>query len=700
MESNYPDEFLCPITGTLMKEPATIECGHTFEKTAIKQWLQNNLTCPSCRVQIKQMPVTNWSLKSMINNIGKKTDSKLIEIEDTASSMPVTELGIDSDSLSHLKLSCNIQDKIYLRLDVPKCEMRRPVTFVCVIDVSGSMESPIGKAEGNKIFTRLDIVKHVLNVLIAVLHENDNICLITFSDTAHVVLELSRMTKQNKRLAKNHVNGLKTICNTYTGPALKAAYAEIQKAPKHHVKSVILLTDGHDTAGDDMVLHMFDRIQKPEQIQLNTFGFSNDIKSNCLERLAKQGGGIFGFIPDQSMIGTIFINFLANTFLTYSQDVFLELNENFSFELDSQQPKKTSLQYGQRRYFSIYKKIPSYEGLPTLKVGLSKSNMIELKVDTELRISDVELEQQTSRYEVLKFLSDNRLPKLDIDLYDGLKKIKIHDFLREFQQIGEYDQNNEQLKLSLKYWDSWGLHYLKSFAFAHWFEQCLNFKAPSMKIYTYKDFDSLVDEFTDIFCTLPAPEATGDISTSQSFVPNFSVSNIMNVNGGCIFENCKIKMNLGCKSIRKVRKNDVVDGGAKVLCVLKTRFNGPLVRIGKLVITPYHPILFNDKWIFPKDLIEKRCKDVAIMSRENLIVYNLVLDTSHIINVEGIPCITLGHGFNDSVLKHSYYGTDKVIKDISNFKGWNEGFISIKRFEVKRDENNLVYNTIVSEYGN
>jgi hypothetical protein len=566
------------------------------------------------------------------------------------------------------------------------------------------METPIGKTHATKIFNRLDIAKHILCILIAVLKDSDNFCLITFSQKSQIVYELTKMTKQNKIKAFHCIHSIKTYCNKYMSQALQLGYNEIKKAPSNHIKSIILLTDGHDTAGDDMVLHMFDRIQKPEKTQLNTFGFSNEIKSSCLEKLAKQGGGIFCFIPDQSMIGTIFINFLANTFLTFAQDVYIDLSDNnFEFEF-ADQPKKFSLQYGQKRYFTIRKKNPNYNGLPSLKIGLDKTNMIELKPSLNSNaFSDTEIEQQNSRNEMLKFVSDNRLPKVDLDSYNGIKTIKTKEFLNEFQSVdGENNPNHEQLKLSLQYWNTWGAHYLKSFAFAHWFEQCLNFKSPSMRIYKYDDFDKLVDEFTDIFCTLPPPEASAKrcvVEQLNNKIHNISFSNIMNMYGGCILETCKIKMKNGWKQINKVKKGDRVECGAIVKCVIKMRFKGSMIQIGKLIITPYHPIFYQNNWIFPKNVPVSQKVDLINFERE-IIVYNLVLDNTHFINVEGLNCITLGHGIENGVLKHQYYGTDKVLKDFAQFKGWEEGFISVKKFDVERDENSLVCKTIVYEYDN
>ena len=421
---SIPEVFLCPLTRTIMTEPVSLNCGHTFEKASILEYQKytprSEMYCPICGHLIGDTKITPWYLKNMIEDFKSQKENEMVKplaINNIRSTFDIHDREINLELFKPLiNVVYKQNDKTYFRIEVPKMRYRRPISFVCLIDVSESMETPIGKTHPTKKYTRLDIVKHLLCVIVAILKDKDNLSIITFSKQPEILFELTRMSKQNKILALNYIKSIKTNCNKYISPALTAAYAEIKKAPENHIKSIILLTDGHDTAGDDMVLHMFDRIQKPEKTQLNTFGFSNEIKSSCLEKLAKQGGGIFCFIPDQSMIGTIFINFLANTFLTFAYDVHIELNDNnFEFEL-AEQPRKISLQYGQKRYFMIRKKNPSYIGIPSLKIGLDKTNMIELKLSSNINaINDSEIEQQKSRYEMLKFVCDNRFPKVNLD---------------------------------------------------------------------------------------------------------------------------------------------------------------------------------------------------------------------------------------------------------------------------------------------
>ena len=46
---NPPQDFYCPITGDLMKDPVVDPDGHSYEKDAIMKWLSNNNVSPMTR---------------------------------------------------------------------------------------------------------------------------------------------------------------------------------------------------------------------------------------------------------------------------------------------------------------------------------------------------------------------------------------------------------------------------------------------------------------------------------------------------------------------------------------------------------------------------------------------------------------------------------------------------------------------------
>ncbi|KAJ8479726.1 hypothetical protein OPV22_023453 [Ensete ventricosum] len=66
-----PKEFVCPITSNLFDDPVTLETGQTYERRAIKEWLDHgNSTCPITRqkLQSSQLPKTNYVLKRLIGS--------------------------------------------------------------------------------------------------------------------------------------------------------------------------------------------------------------------------------------------------------------------------------------------------------------------------------------------------------------------------------------------------------------------------------------------------------------------------------------------------------------------------------------------------------------------------------------------------------------------------------------------------------
>ena len=78
------------------------------------------------------------------------------------------------------------------------------------------------------------------------------------------------------------------------------------------------------------------------------------------------------------------------------------------------------------------------------------------------------------------------------------------------------------------------------------------------------------------------------------------------------------------------------------------------------VVTPWHPVLFAGEWSFPCSI---RSPSPLYMD----CVYNVVLSSGHVIVINGLQFITLGHG-NDShpVLAHAFFGT-QVSSCLSGF---------------------------------
>ncbi|XP_058090550.1 putative E3 ubiquitin-protein ligase LIN isoform X2 [Magnolia sinica] len=68
--SSIPKDFICPLTGQLFEDPVTIETGQTFERVALKEWLdRGNRTCPVTGKTLgsRAIPITNFVLKRIVD---------------------------------------------------------------------------------------------------------------------------------------------------------------------------------------------------------------------------------------------------------------------------------------------------------------------------------------------------------------------------------------------------------------------------------------------------------------------------------------------------------------------------------------------------------------------------------------------------------------------------------------------------------
>jgi len=56
-------------------------------------------------------------------------------------------------------------------------------------------------------------------------------------------------------------------------------------------------------------------------------------------------------------------------------------------------------------------------------------------------------------------------------------------------------------------------------------------------------------------------------------------------------------------------------------------------------------------------------------------VYNFILEHSHVLIVNDMQCVTLGHGIKDAF--HPFYGTSEVIDVIKKSSGYENGFVQV-----------------------
>ncbi len=78
------------------------------------------------------------------------------------------------------------------------------------------------------------------------------------------------------------------------------------------MSAILLLTDGLPNVEPPRgTLPMLKRYKETNALpcaSIGTFGFGYNLDSALLEGIAKEGNGMYAFIPDASFVGTAFVN--------------------------------------------------------------------------------------------------------------------------------------------------------------------------------------------------------------------------------------------------------------------------------------------------------------------------------------------------------------------------------------------------------
>ena len=103
--------------------------------------------------------------------------------------------------------------------------------------------------------------------------------------------------------------------------------------------------------------------------------------------------------------------------------------------------------------------------------------------------------------------------------------------------------------------------------------------------------------------------------------------------------------------------------------------------------TQWHPVktLQNNEWQFP-------CQINQGFERECQAVYSFLLENRNTIFINDIESATFAHGLTENpVISHQYFGSEKIVNNLKQHNGWDQGFITIVPECIKRDlESGLV----------
>lgn len=88
MALNIPDEYRCPISLDLMRDPVIVASGHTYDRSSIAQWINSGRhTCPKSGQKLIHMAlIPNYALKSLVHQWCQENNIPLTESASSSSS--------------------------------------------------------------------------------------------------------------------------------------------------------------------------------------------------------------------------------------------------------------------------------------------------------------------------------------------------------------------------------------------------------------------------------------------------------------------------------------------------------------------------------------------------------------------------------------------------------------------------------------
>lgn len=737
LPTEIQNQMMCSITHQPMTDPVVDREGNSYERTAILEWLnQGNRTSPVTRSYLDASHLTdNRNLRGLIQALQQQE----------LSTSPVEEVNtqvvdiIPANDIEVLLLTDPQQETYHTKL-MTQTGPKPPIDMIVALDISGSMGTNASQDSEDGL-SLLDIAKHGVKTVIDILGPEDTFTLIVFNHQGQIKSPCQKMTDSNKRRVFTQIEGIRPNGRTNIWDAIRLSLDTVKTNNSHH-SSIMILTDGVPNVspprGEIQELQKYKDIHPEVSYSINTFGLGYNLDSQLLDDIANEGNGSFTFIPDCQMLGTAMIHATSNAMSTQGRDAVLsiELREGINIQVrGNYSHSKTSwgveipignLYFEQPRDLifdlkgientgdnkaivsATLKYTDTYTGKQIVSltddcivtennsnsiVNLVRCILVE-GIDNIIKESKKYLESRKrnyqSQYPSLIFeeiiqSTEIMIQSLSISKCSLEDKKQISNLLEDLQgQITESVAKQEWL-------ERWGIHYLPSLRSAHKIQICNNFKDVGIQSYGGEMFNMLRDRADEIFNQRPPP--TPSIRTYVSNPTPINMSAYNNSCGSCFTGKCEALMYDG----KKKKLSEIVVGDlvmtpdknyARVNYITKTEVKDStnIVMIdsdqGTLESTPWHPVRINNKWEFPINVGKQIIMDVDY-------IYSFALDEKHIMIINGIECICLGHNFTEEVAKHPYFGTEKVISDLQKLSD-HQGIIHLQKDSIMRDNNNLI----------
>ena len=194
---------------------------------------------------------------------------------------------------------------------------RKPLNLVFVIDKSGSMK------ENN----RMELVKRSLELLVDQLREDDQVGIVSFDSSGHIVMESTKGAERWKLR-----EALRQMDPGGSTNAAEGMYLGYEMLSRNYLEGatnrVILASDGVANTGETDQQRILDRIADftSRQVDLTTIGVGmNNHNDVFLEQMANKGDGSCHYVDDFDEAKHVFIERFSGTMQTIARDVKIQV---------------------------------------------------------------------------------------------------------------------------------------------------------------------------------------------------------------------------------------------------------------------------------------------------------------------------------------------------------------------------------------
>ena len=696
-----------------MVDPVIDNEGISYEREAILAWLhQGNQTSPVTRKPLRPADLKpNLALRALIEESGRGKSTVVAPTTPAAlSTPPPIEV-----TVAPLADNARGEDLYLVRLFVPDSPTTvMPATVINVLDNSGSMGSCcVDKAragDASQQLTRSDLVRHAAATEIELLSTTSNrqpndMGVILFDHEVRTPLSITALDGRGKMLAKTVLPLIQPNGGTSIWAGLYQALTMAATAPVNHNVVILLQTDGESDKSYDPPrgipaafrawLDANPAVAARITVHTIGYGFGKALDMPLLRAIAQIGGGHCNYIPDGSMVGTVFIHNMANILSCQYRSVRIHIPH-----IGVTVPVGF-LQGGQAREFLV--SVPG-GAASDFAIAISGYPLETVEVSVTRSTPPVPAYAARARYAFLREVSaalEAAESGAPVDLGPITEELSvlgtaatgtddvrlINAMLADLRDsTGKGDRGQiEKAFASPAAFTRWGRHYIPAVLCSHASQWPINFKDAASEVYGGPTTRFFIEQGDRIFWSVPPPK------------PTVSMTAVHNSAGPCFLPASLVLMGDGsrkrCDQIRAGMVVVTLGGLTRVRCVLRTEvrevdvvrlYDGSNAGIGaEGGFTMWHPVYVGGKWQHPADIgqVERVATDA---------IYNFVLESGHMLDIGGTKTCTLGHSFHGPVIGHPYFGARvpgkrNIRDDLEADPGWIGGAITWRNLEVTND---------------